>query len=101
MRLGQPVIRADMSGDRGLAARSSYGSDFAGSDELSRDLDAEVSVHRIAVPGGMVIQEDVVSIGPKAGLRAQECPDLIEGRPPDLPNAASGNLSPDRRQQPW
>ena len=49
----------------------------------------------------MVIHEDVVSIGPQAGLRAQECPDLIEGRPPDLPNPADRNLSADGRQQPW
>jgi hypothetical protein len=49
----------------------------------------------------MVIQEDIVAIGPQAGLRAQKRPDLIEGRPPDVPNAASGNLSPDRCKQPW
>ena len=93
--------RAEMSDDRGLAARSSYGSDLARSGELSCDLDAKVGVHRIPILGGMVIHEDVVSIGPQAGLGAQECPDLIEGRPPDLPNSADGNLSPDGRQQPW
>jgi hypothetical protein len=48
----------------------------------------------------MVIHEDVVSISPQAGLRAQECPDLIERRPPDLPNPSGPNLSPDGRQQP-
>ena len=42
----------------------------------------------------MVIHEDVVSIGPQPRLRAQECPDLIEGRPPDFPNPARGNLLP-------
>src|SRR4051794_16451459 len=75
VRLGQAVIGADMSGDGCFAARSTYRSDLAGCGEVARDLDAEVDVHRIAVAGGMVIQEDVVSIGPQAGLRAQKCPD--------------------------
>jgi hypothetical protein len=49
----------------------------------------------------MVIHKDVVSIRPQAGLRAQECPHLIEGGTPYLPGLAGGYLSPDGRQQPW
>jgi hypothetical protein len=58
-------------------------------------------VHRITILAGMVIDEDIVSIGPQAGLRAQECPDLIEGRPPDVPNPADCNFSADSREHPW
>jgi hypothetical protein len=48
----------------------------------------------------MVIHKNIVSIGPQAGLRAQECPDLIEGRPPDFANAAGRDLSADSGEQP-
>src|SRR3954451_1386756 len=88
-----------MSDDRGLATRNSDGSHLAGCGKLPRDVDAEVGLHRIPIVGGVVIQEDVVAIRPEAGLRAKKCPDLIEGRPPDLPHATGSNLSTDRSQQ--
>jgi len=46
----------------------------------------------------MVIQEDVVPIGPQTRLRTQECPNLIERMPPHVPNPPNRNLSPDSRQ---
>ena len=84
-----------MPDHRGLTGRCRHRSDLAGWSELPRDLDAEVGLHRIA----MVIDEDVVSISPQSRLRAQECPNLIERRPPDIPHSVCGNLAPDRSQQ--
>jgi len=75
--------------------------DVARRRKLAYDLDPEINIHRIAAPGRMVIEENVVSIGPKVRLRAQERPNLVERRTPNGADIADRDFPPHRCENPW
>src|SRR4029079_76350 len=82
VRFGQPIRRSDVDCRRGNPRRRVGEDDLALGLEGPADLDAEVDVHRRSGPGRVVIDEDVVAMGPEAVVVAEEGPDLVEGRPP-------------------
>src|SRR5215475_1046455 len=91
--LPEPVVGPDVCGRRHFAGRRLHGLDLARGRELAHHLDTEVDVHGIATAFGMVIEENVVPVGPEAWLRAQEGPDLIERWPPGGADLADRDLT--------
>ena len=77
-RSGGPTWTVDAAIPAGVLGED----DLALGLEGPADLDAEVDVHRRSGPGRVVIDEDVVAVGSKAIVDAQEGPHLVEGRPP-------------------
>jgi hypothetical protein len=56
------IVTTPVNGYGGLTGRSTRLVHFSGRSEASRDLDAEVHIHRIFSTGRMVIKKNVVPI---------------------------------------
>jgi len=92
------VVRAAVDGDGNLAPLRFGRVHLARSFKCARDLDTEVAPYRPARLCGVVVEKDVVAIGPQAWLATNELPGLIQGRPPRRPNRARRDLAPHRGQ---
>ena len=76
MRLVDAIVRAVVKGDGSLAPWLFGRVHFAGSFKCARDLDTEVAQYRRARLSGVVVEKNVVAVGPQAWLAANEGPDL-------------------------
>ena len=83
-----------MDGDCSLASWRFGRVDFSCSLKYARDLDTEVAQYRRARFARVVVEKNVVAIGPQAWLAANERPDLIQGRPPRRANRTRHDLTP-------
>src|SRR5207237_2788064 len=86
---------------RDLARWRDHWLDRARRRKLAYALDTEIDIHWIAASCRMVIEEDVVPVGPEAWLCAQERPDLVERRPPNCADAANRDFAAHCCQNPW
>ena len=81
-----------MNGHCDLASGCFGWKNFSRAIESACHFNPEINIHgRIAV-GGVMIQEDVMSIGAKARLPTQKLPNLIQGRTPCRPNRPNCHL---------
>ena len=87
MRLVHAVVRAAVDRDGSLARRRFGRVHFAGSFECACDLDTEVAQYRRVRLSRVVVEKNVVAVGPQAWLAANEGPDLAQGRPRAAPTA--------------
>ena len=92
------VVRPPVDRDGSLARRRFGRIHFAGSFKCACDLDAEVAQYRRAGLLRVMVEEDVVAVGPQTWLAADEGPDLAQGRSPRRANRARGDLAPHRGQ---
>src|SRR5262249_14774228 len=100
VRLTDAMVRAAVDG-HGSLARLRFGRvHLARCCECARDLDTEFAQHRRGRSCRVVIEKNVVAIGPQAWLAANELPDLVQGRPPGRANGAPRDLAPHRGQLP-
>src|SRR5580700_11225465 len=72
VRFVQAVVWSAVHGDGGFASWRFGGVHFAGGFKCARDFDAEVTHVWV------MVEEDVVAVGPQAGLASQERPDLVQ-----------------------
>ena len=98
VRLVHAVVRAAVDRDGNFARRRFGRVYLAGSFKCARDLDSEVAQYRRARLTRVVIEKNVVAVGPQAWLAANEGPDLAQGRPPRRAHRARQNLAPHRGQ---
>src|SRR5579864_5908398 len=82
VRLVHAIVRAAMDGDGSLAALRFGRIHLAGSFKCARDLDTEVAQYRRARLSRVMVEKNVVAVGPQAWLTANEGPDLAQGRSP-------------------
>ena len=66
--------------------------------KCARDLDTEVAQYRRARLNRVVVEKNVVAVGPQAWLAANEGPDLSQGRSPRRAHRARRDLAPHRGQ---
>ena len=83
-----------MNGNGRLAARRFGGADLSHRFKFARDFDTEVTEYRRAWLSRMVVEKNVVAMGPQAWLAAKELPDLVERRPPRGSHRARSDLAP-------
>jgi len=98
VRLVQPVVRAAVDGDGSLAPWRFGRVHLARGFKRARDLDTEVAQYRRARLCRVVVDKNVVPIGPQAWLAVNEFPDPAQSRPPRRANRARRDLAPHRRQ---
>jgi len=96
VRLVHAIVRASVDGDGSLARLRFGGAHLAHSFKCARDLDTEVAQYRRTRQRGVVVDKNVVAMIPQAWLRANELPDLAQGRPPRQTNRARRDLAPHR-----
>jgi len=87
-----------MDGDCGLARWRFGRVHLARGFKFARDLDTEVTQHWRAGLLRVVVEENVVAVGPQARVATNELPDLAEGRPPRRANRGQLDLAPHRGQ---
>jgi len=98
VRLFQGVVWAAVDRD-GSRARRRFGRvHFAGSFEYVRDLHTEVAQYRRAPLSLVVVEKNVVAVGPQAWLAANEGLDPAQGRSPRRGHCARRDLAPHRGQ---
>jgi hypothetical protein len=98
VRFVHAVVRAAVDRDGSLARRCFGRVHLAGSFKCARDLDTEVAQYRRAWVSRVVVEKNVVAVGPQAWLAANEWLDLAQGRPPRRANRAGRYLAPHRGQ---
>ena len=98
VRLVHAVVRAAVDRDGSLARRRFGRVHLAGSFKCARDLDTEVAQYRRARLSRVVVEKNVVAVGPQAWLAANEGPDLAQGRSPRRAHRARRDLAPHRGQ---
>ena len=77
LALSQLLGRSAVHRRRDLPGRRVREYDVVLAGEGAADLDAEVDFHRRPAPHWVVVDEDVVAVGSKALVPAQEGPDLV------------------------
>jgi hypothetical protein len=92
------VVRAAVDRDGSLARRRFSRVHLAGSFKCARDLDTEVPQYRRARLSRVVVEKNVVAVGPQARLTANEGPDLAQGWSPRRAHRARRDLAPHRGQ---
>src|SRR5579884_1403732 len=71
---------------------------FAGSFECARDFDTKLAQYRRSGLSLVVVEKNVVAVGPQAWLAADEGPNLAQGRSPRGGHCARRDLAPHRGQ---
>ena len=87
MRLVHAVVQAAVDRDGRLARRRFGRVHLAGSFKCARDLDTEVAQYRRARLSRMVVEKNVVAVGPQAWLAANEGQALPTAGPRAAPTA--------------
>jgi hypothetical protein len=91
----QAIISSNMNGHRDLASGRFSSINCSGGVEGACYFDSKINIHsRIAV-GGMMVQEDVMTIGVKARLATQKLPNLIQGGTPRRSHGPNRDLPSD------
>ena len=98
MRLVQAIVRAAVDGNGSLAPLRVGRVHLARSIKGARDLDTEVAQYRRARLCRVVVEKNVVAIGPQAWLAANELPDLVQGGRPRRANRALRDIASHRGQ---
>src|SRR5438045_255767 len=98
VRLVHAIVRAAVDGDGGLTSWRFGRVHLAGSLKRTRDLHTEIAQYRRAGLCRVVVEKNVVSVGPQAWLAANERPDLVERGPPGRADTARRDLAPHRGQ---
>ena len=91
----QSIISSNMNGHRDLASGRFGGVNFSRGVEGVCYFDPEINIHRRIAVGGMMVQEDVMTIGAKAGLATQKLPNLIQGGTPRRSHGPNRDLPSD------
>jgi len=95
VRFAEPLVGAEVEGGGDFSGGRLGGEDFAVRLEGADDFDAEVDVHGQVAGCGVVVEEDVVSVGAEAGVAAEEVPDLIEGGLPGVADFGDADVAAD------
>ena len=98
VRLVDAIVRPTVNSD-GSLARWRFGRvHLTGGFEHACNLDTEVAQYRRSRLCRMVVEENVVTIGPQAWPTSNEIPDLADGRSPRQAHRARHDLAPNRGQ---
>src|SRR5262249_55425884 len=96
---GEFVVAADVGGHNDLAGRRFRTDHLAFAIKGANNLDAEVNVHLVAMPGRVMVKKAVVPVDPQALMAAEILPNEIERRLPGDADIASENPPPHRSQR--
>ncbi len=100
MRYFKLIVRANMNRRCHASRWRFHQTDLSGRLKRARHLNAKIAVHGRRAVLWMMVEENVVSVGPQSRRLPQKFPNLIERGTPCLRHFADPHLPPHRRQLP-